>query len=287
MFLFPTPPPPPPPPAADQTREAMIAILSIAVGALLVLVLSRPKPATPSTEPMAEAQKSSVRAASNVSPAELQLLLEYRRSVVPEGYTGAPIPAQHVRAILEAAPWAPNHGKTEPWRFVVFGGAAKQTLIDATLAWYSAQPAGFWKSAFVSAKTGVAEFADGAAFAAYFLDAGVARWKRASHLIAICVRRQRPVAGKKQYPPWEEDMAVACSVQNMHLKATTLKVGAYWSSWYPEYRASRELVSFLGLDPEQGDRCLGIFILGDVAAEKMVSSRATRLPTEEIATTRE
>ena len=35
--------------------------------------------------------------------------------------------------MLEAANWAPTHGKTEPWRFVVLGRQAQEEMIDLTL----------------------------------------------------------------------------------------------------------------------------------------------------------
>ena len=40
--------------------------------------------------------------------------------------------------------------------------------------------------------TGQPATADGEAFAAYFEKAAQSKWRRASHLVAICRRRQRP-----------------------------------------------------------------------------------------------
>ena len=40
---------------------------------------------------------------------------------------------QEVEQLLEAANWAPTHGRTEPWRFVVLGQEAQTALIDLTL----------------------------------------------------------------------------------------------------------------------------------------------------------
>ena len=34
--------------------------------------------------------------------------------------------------MLEAANWAPTHGRTEPWRFVVLGADALQDMITLT-----------------------------------------------------------------------------------------------------------------------------------------------------------
>ena len=73
---------------------------------------------------------------------------------------------------------------------------------------------------------------------------------------------------------------VACSVQNIHLLATSLKVGAYWSSWYAHYRASDEMAYELGLEPDLGDRVLGVFVLGEKKSE--LSLRATRLPMSDV-----
>ena len=216
-----------------------------------------------------------------VTPALLQAFLEARRSVMPKNMTGAAVPTTSVEAILAAAPWAPNHGKTEPWRFVVFSGdAGKQRLLDLTLQWYEAQPASFWQENFVLASTGLPEFADGAAFAKYFRGAAADKWGKASHLVAILVRRQRKEPGKKQFPEWEETCAVACAVQNMHLLATSLGVGGYWSSWYAHYRDAPEMVTACGLEPGVGDRCLGVFVLG--MPTPGLSNRAARLPLEQV-----
>ena len=74
-----------------------------------------------------------------------------------------------VRSILSAAPWAPNHGKTEPWRFVVFGGPQKDLLLNATLKWHTDQSASFWESAYITPK-GKPEFKGGAAFEKYYTE---------------------------------------------------------------------------------------------------------------------
>ena len=282
----------PPVPVFDAYRELTIAALGAAVGVLLTLVVvaaflrrggsSSPAAplALPATEPVKRQGTQRGLTASGIAPELLQALMEARRSVMPKNMTGNILPAEQVKAILASAPWAPNHGKTEPWRFNVFAGDAKSTLLDWTLKWYCSRPASFWKANFILS-SGVPEFADAAAFSSYYTKAAADKWGKASHLIAICVRRQRPEAGKKQHPEWEETCAVACAVQNMHLLATSLKVGAYWSSWYAHYRASDECVRDLGLDPAAGDRCLGVFVLGE--QEPNLSNRAARLPLEEIA----
>jgi len=55
-------------------------------------------------------------------PADVLALIKARRSIFPKDYVAveqaAPTRAQ-LEAMLEASNWAPTHGKTEPWRFVV------------------------------------------------------------------------------------------------------------------------------------------------------------------------
>ena len=48
---------------------------------------------------------------------------------------------QDIEQILENANWAPNHKKTEPWRFKVFRGAALERLSDYLGEWYRANTA--------------------------------------------------------------------------------------------------------------------------------------------------
>lgn len=246
----------------DLAREAVIASLGAVIGVLICLLLSlllRSEKMSVAAPAVAAAAQP-LPAAYNIAPAALQSLLESRRSITPKDYTGAPVDDESVSSILAAAPWAPNHGKTEPWRFVVFGGERKQALLDATLEWHLSQPSSFWKGAYMS--KGVPEFADGEAFARFFQQEAVAKkWSKASHLVAICLHRQRP-SDKKRIPEWEEVCACACAVQNMHLKAVSLRIAAYWSSWYDLFRKSDECLRFLGLSPSDGDLCLGIFVLG-------------------------
>src|SRR5690606_17114173 len=48
----------------------------------------------------------------------------------------APVSEDDLRAVLESARWAPSHGLTEPWRFRIFRGPARQKLADAMATLY-------------------------------------------------------------------------------------------------------------------------------------------------------
>ena len=268
----------------DPVRELAIAVLGALISLLVCLIglvlrggsSGNKKESSPA--PKAEAPPPPSTRASTVDPIALQSLLESRRSVTPKDYTGGAVAEELVRSILSAAPWAPNHGKTEPWRFVVFGGEHKELLLGATLDWHLKQPPAFWQANYLL-KAGP-EFADGAAFAKYYREEAVGKkWGKTSHLVAICLRRQRP-SDKKRIPEWEELCACACTVQNMHLKATSLGVGAYWSSWYEVFRTTEECVRFLGLSPAEGDLCIGVFVIGECI--KLDQIRGVRQPLDSV-----
>ena len=63
---------------------------------------------------------------------ELLEAIRTRRSV--SVYCADPIPRETLRRILEAATWAPNHRRNEPWFFHVVEGAARGRLADRLLA---------------------------------------------------------------------------------------------------------------------------------------------------------
>lgn len=42
-----------------------------------------------------------------------------------------------LQRLIDAATWAPNHRLTQPWRFHVLAGPARERLADAIEAWYA------------------------------------------------------------------------------------------------------------------------------------------------------
>lgn len=53
--------------------------------------------------------------------------------------TGDAVSSEQIEALLEAANWAPTHGRTEPWRFVVLGKEGIQQMQDVTEAVFTKQ----------------------------------------------------------------------------------------------------------------------------------------------------
>lgn len=172
-------------------------------------------------------------------------LIRLRRSVFPDDYLEGEIDRATIELILENANWAPNHKKTEPWRFKVFQDAAKSRL------------GGFLAERYK-------ELADPSNFKQAKYDKTIRKVDKSSVIIAICMQRD----AKKRVPEWEELAAVACAVQNMWLSCVSLDIGCYWSS-PKSITNDRE---FLKL--KVGERCLGLFCMGYWKQRKIKSTRS-------------
>lgn len=147
-------------------------------------------------------------------------------------YTDQPIPDQVIAEILESANYAPTHKLTEPWRFVVIRGEAKQKLGEELGRIYKEKTP---QEKFLQKKYN--SFAEKTAEAAC--------------IIAINIQFH-----PDQLPAWEEIAATACAVQNVALTAEALKIGAYWSS--PPL--INDLGDFLSLN--ENEKCYGLFYMG-------------------------
>src|SRR3982751_5678555 len=47
-------------------------------------------------------------------------VIKNRRTIKPFMMNGGKVPDEQINDLLELADWAPTHGLTEPWRFVVY-----------------------------------------------------------------------------------------------------------------------------------------------------------------------
>ncbi|KAJ0394453.1 hypothetical protein P43SY_010311 [Pythium insidiosum] len=164
-------------------------------------------------------------------------LVAYRRSIFPDSYDPEQtVPKDVLEKMLESANWAPTHGRSEPWRFIIFSTPeAKLRLGEFEAELYKRMcPA----DKFIQKK----------------YEKKVKSKLASSYVIAICMKRQE----SERLPELDEICSVACAVQNMHLVATDYGVGAYWSSGGPLF--SDEMKEFLGLGEK--DKCLGLFYVG-------------------------
>ena len=202
----------------------------------------------PESSPM-KIQDDSAKDAKLPSPDATFHLIKSRRSITPKDYNGGKVNKEIIDCILEAANWAPTHGKTEPWRFVVFSGAERiNEYLDFIHDWYKknkSEDKEVW-NAFKLKYDGLKK-----------------SWPtKLSHLITIGMKRQ--ANPEKLMPEWEETCAVACAFHNMHLMLTSHGLAGFWSShtWCKCARDSKEFKEYLNLDEE--DRSFGALVLGHV-----------------------
>lgn len=170
------------------------------------------------------------------TPEMVNALIRERRSVFPRQYDGSREVEEHIiRQILENANWAPTHKFTEPWRFVVFRGQAKDAFGETQAELYKAHT--------------VAE-----QFSPEKYEKMKGNAKKSSHVIAILMHRDE----QERLPEVEEISAVACAVQNMYLTATAYGLGAFWSTGGITYMPEAKELFGLG----EKDRVMGFFYIG-------------------------
>ncbi|MFC2126719.1 nitroreductase [Bacteroidota bacterium] len=163
-------------------------------------------------------------------------LIQNRRSIFPNMYTGEIVDDSIIEKMLENANWAPTHKFTAPWRFVVFKGEGLKQLAEFQSDLYkkiTVSKGRFDPKKFEMLRT---------------------KPLKASHVIAIGMKRDE----KERIPEIEEIEAVACSVQNMHLTATAHGIGCYWGTGGVTY--INQANSFFGLS--ERDKLLGFFFIG-------------------------
>lgn len=106
------------------------------------------------------------------------------------------------------------------------------------------------------------------------LDGILKEWPtKLSYLVVIVMKRQ--ALPDKLLPEWEELCAVATSVQNFHLMATSLGLGVFWSShtWCKDGRDSAEMKHYLNFKDE--DRILGALTVGRYDPSRKFTSTRT------------
>lgn len=162
-------------------------------------------------------------------------LIRRRRTIKPALMSDRAVEPSVLGNILENANWAPTHGMTEPWRFKIYEGDARETLGEAMQRIYreTMPPDQFRQDKFDNLKLNVLQ---------------------APVCICVCMKRQ----AIEKIPEIEEVEAVACAVHNMHLTASAVGMAAFWAT--PPIVYTEAMRQFLNLEPK--DQCLGIFYLG-------------------------
>lgn len=128
-----------------------------------------------------------------------------RRSFGLKELSREPIDLELVGQLLEAANWAPSHGKTEPWRFVVYSGDARQIIGDA------------FGAAFRQLNQGSPPN-----------DAGERAQRDKVWMAPVWIALGMQPDPKM--PEWEELIAFGSAVQNAQLMASALGLASKWTS---------------------------------------------------------
>jgi nitroreductase len=169
------------------------------------------------------------------SVSEITDLIRHRRTIYPKDYSPREVHREIVERVLTNATYAPTHGMTQPWRFTVYTGAARQDLADFLGEEYrrNTPPEKFLQRKF---------------------DNLVQRPLQSTVVIALGMVRDP--SGK--ISERDELLAMACAVQNMHLTCAAYGLGAFWATGGPMTGVAMR--QYLGLGEQ--DQALGLFFMG-------------------------
>ncbi len=176
-------------------------------------------------------------------------IIKNRRSIKPAKMNGKKIPDEQVKEILQLANWAPTHGRTEPWRFIVYAGdKVKEFCYQHAELYKALTPAKNFEQA--------------------NYDKQLHNGDLASHLIIAIMQR----GNLPKIPALEEIAATAAAIQNILLGATAAGITSFWStSGMTQHPVMKD---FLKLKKE--DIVMGILYLG-YSDEKSEGKRQTSM----------
>ena len=162
-------------------------------------------------------------------------IIRKRRTIKPAQMNGGIVPDEKINLVLELADWAPTHGRTEPWRFIVYSGDK--------MAEFCQQHADLYKN-----NTPTEKFKE----ASY--EKLVHAFEGASHLIIAYMKR----GSNPNIPEIEEIAAASAAIQNLLLGVTAHGFAAFWStSGMVHHESLKEYLELL-----DDDRVLGFLYIG-------------------------
>ncbi|MDX5348710.1 MAG: nitroreductase [Hymenobacteraceae bacterium] len=160
-------------------------------------------------------------------------VIEMRRSVKPVQMNGQRIMDEQVKELLQLADWAPTHGYTEPWRFIVFSRPQDFCSKHAELYKENTPESDFQQLNYEK-----------------YLHMG----DKASHVVVAVMQR----GNLAKIPVLEEVAATASAIQNILLGATAAGIASFWSTGGLTYHQA--LKDWLQLREE--DQVMGLIYLG-------------------------
>jgi len=160
-------------------------------------------------------------------------VIKSRRTVKPFMMNGQKIPDEQINQLLELADWAPTHGLTEPWRFLVYKNPADFCHQHAEMYRNATHPDDFAEGVYANLKS---------------------QGDKASHVIIAMMKR----GSLPKIPAFEEMAAVSCAVENLLLGATALGIASYWGTGGMILKP--EMKDFLDLGDD--DEVIGVLYFG-------------------------
>ncbi len=159
------------------------------------------------------------------------------------------IPKEYIEKILEAATYAPNHHRTEPWRFFVVEGAARERLGEVFATIVTEQESDHQSDEF---------------------QVKLAKAKRNPLRAPIIIAVGVEPSSEKKVIRLEEYAAVSSAIQNMLLAAHALGLGSIWRTGAICYED--KVRDFFGLSKE--GEVLGFVYLGypDIAPKQVTKT---------------
>ncbi len=174
------------------------------------------------------------------SVSELTELIRQRRTIYPKDYSPREVHREIIEKVLSNASWAPSHGMTQPWRFQVYTGAARQRL-----------------SEFLGKEYNRTTPAD--KVMPRKLENLTQRPLQSSVVIGIGMARD----STGRITELDELLATACAVQNMFLTCTAYGLGGFWATG--GHLTGEAMRRYMGLG--EADKALGLFFIGYPASE--------------------
>ncbi len=173
---------------------------------------------------------------SIASHEQISALIRHRRSIKPVDMDASrTVERALLTKVLEDATWAPTHGLTEPWKFIVHQSWARERLAETMQRVYrETTPANEFR------EDKMKKMGENPLIAP---------------VVIACVMER---SGGAKIPEVEEVEAVACALQNLQLSATAAGLGCYWSS--PPLLSTKQFAEWLQIGAE--DRCVGLIYLG-------------------------
>jgi nitroreductase len=137
----------------------------------------------------------------------LSKIISDRHTTKVNFMNGNKIPDDQVLQLIKLADFAPTHGRTEPWRFIIYKGSAldKFAKDHGTLYWENTPP-----DKRLAEKKRNLEYVG----------------EKASHLVIVYMKR----TAHTKIPRDEEYAATAAAVQNILLGAEAMGLAAIWNT---------------------------------------------------------